>query len=434
MNNSISFLLYDLVSKYRKEDFIPKYRDLSPSGFQSIEEYEKYKNKKLESLTSWASLSVSFYKKLNLGDIGSFPVLTKDMLEAKGEEFCCESSLPVTIKSSSGTTSQPVKIKKDSYAMGWEQAVTYRSYRWAEISPGDKQARFWSTSIGAKNKFKQKLKEFALNRITYSAYSFDDSIYQGFAERLEVHKPNYFYGFPSFIADFASYLESRDWKVELKSLKAIITTAEALTQAQREVIERVFKVKVFQEYGCGEVGTIAHQNKDGAYFTNAENLYLEVLKEDGSISEFGKGELLVTEYFNRVQPIIRYRLGDVVTLSPPDEKLNIILPRIDEIHGRVREMFEVNGKKYSPAFFEHMLRTLQTNKHYLKKFQVIIKGQNLEFKIVKGVNFSKDIEGQITNYINANLGTFFKVEFSYHEDIAREPSGKYNLVKNLTKV
>jgi acyl-coenzyme A synthetase/AMP-(fatty) acid ligase len=109
-----------------------------------------------------------------------------------------------------------------------------------------------------------------------------------------------------------------------------------------------------------------------------------------------------------------------------------VLPILSEIHGRTREIFSVGDKKYSPAFFEHMLRALQSEKHYLKKFQVIINNNDLEFKIVKGVDYNREIKEKISKYLEDNLGGFFKVRFSYHDDIPRESSGKYSLVKNLT--
>lgn len=433
MKQNIAHIIYRISSNLREETTFRILKTITNNTFKNANELKAYQETKLKLICDWSSKNIPHYTNYKTKQFHDFPIITKDIIEELKDSLVLKNIEKVTSKSTSGTTSQPIKIYKDSLSMSWEQAVTYRSYSWAEILPGDKQARFWSSARGTKNTLKQKIKDFLLNRKTYSSYNFNDENFYTFLIDLNKQQPAYFYGFTSFIYEFACFIESNNIALDLKSLKAIITTAEPINFEQRSIIEKVFKVKVFQEYGCGEVGTIAHEAKDGNLYINAENLFLEIIKDNGTIDTEGTGELLVTEFYNKVQPIIRYKIGDVVTLTRANDDNPIILPIISEINGRIRDMITVDDRKYSPAFFEHMMRTVQANKHYFKQFQVIQNGKQLEIKLVKNVSYVNNIELKIKEILNKEFKNYFNIEMTFVDKIDREVSGKYRLVINKTK-
>jgi phenylacetate-CoA ligase len=64
-------------------------------------------------------------------------------------------------------------------------------------------------------------------------------------------------GYVSSLLDFAQFIENNKW--EFNKLKAISTTTETLLPNNREYLERVFKVPIFDQYGCGEISAISYE-------------------------------------------------------------------------------------------------------------------------------------------------------------------------------
>ena len=77
---------------------------------------------------------------------------------------------------------------------------------------------------------------------------------------------------------------------------------------QRETIARVFECRVVDRYGLAEFGVVAYQ-MDGD--SNALRVY------DGFVwpETTEEGEIVLTGLTNRMMPLIRYRTGDLATLT-----------------------------------------------------------------------------------------------------------------------
>lgn len=97
--------------------------------------------------------------------------------------------------------------------------------------------------------------------------------------------------------------------------REIWTGGEGLSPVQRERIGSTFGCRVHNEYGASEFLAMASECRHGTLHLNADWLILEAVDEhyrpvpDGVASH----TVLVTNLANRVQPLIRYDLGDSVT-------------------------------------------------------------------------------------------------------------------------
>jgi phenylacetate-coenzyme A ligase PaaK-like adenylate-forming protein len=131
-------------------------------------------------------------------------------------------------------------------------------------------------------------------------------------------------------------------------LHLITSIAEPLSHASRQFIESSFDVHVADSYSMAECQALttgclhfrgSHVNSDLAIFEVVDENYRPVpAGEPGA-------KVLVTNLYNSVQPLIRYEIGDVVTMSPTPCPCGSPLPLIQSIHGRTKERFwiEVNG-------------------------------------------------------------------------------------------
>lgn len=406
---------------------------------------EKATLKKIHDIIEYCRKHVPAYKKL-LGDITAsdinslscmqkLPVVTKKMLKDEKLDFRSkERHSLTTIKTTGGSTGQPVTIIKSRYAMGLELAATWRGYSWAGINIGDKQARFWGTPLSKKGKFQAGLIDFVCHRQRFSAFAYSHQALQSYTEKLKKFKPDYYYGYVSMLNEYADYIKEN--KITFESYpKAIITTAEILSEEVRYKLESVFHTSVYNEYGCGELGTIAHECQEGGLHLSTENMYVEILDNKGNYCSPGQlGEIIVTELNNTAMPLIRYQLGDLGMLSSESCKCGKGLPTLKDIKGRSYETIKLeDGRMFHGEFFMYIFEGAKRRGLGVAQFQVIQSARNsFNIKLVITSNEGKEaLEGYITSEIKAVMGNKLSIEYDYVDNIPRQQSGKMLLIKAL---
>jgi len=127
---------------------------------------------------------------------------------------------------------------------------------------------------------------------------------------------------PSFIATYptaASLLaaEQRAGRLGIRP-SAIWLGGETLSAVCRGEVRGAFQCRVLEEYGASECMSIACECDRGALHLNSDWVMLEPV--DRNYRPVAPGEtshtVLLTNLANRVQPIIRYDLGDSVAFDP----------------------------------------------------------------------------------------------------------------------
>jgi len=104
-------------------------------------------------------------------------------------------------------------------------------------------------------------------------------------------------GYPSRLCEVAHLLESG----ELPGLVAVICTGETLYAHQAQWLQRRLQAPVVNEYGCQETGI------SGLTCPEANRLHLD---GDRCLYEVFQEQLVTTDLWNRVMPLVRYRCGD----------------------------------------------------------------------------------------------------------------------------
>lgn len=375
---------------------------------------------------------ISLDKIENLNQMVVLPFLEKEDLREsanlmklkKKPAFC-------TTKTSGGSTGAPVTIHKPARAMGYELAAAWRGASWAGIDIGFRQARFWGVPMLRGTRRKSMLIDLVTRRIRLSAFKFRNDDLERYLQRLVKKPPDYLYGYTSMIHEFARFLEATNRTDALKPI-CVITTSEVLTPAVRETIERVFGCKVFNEYGCGEVGTIAHECSYGRMHINAENLYVEIVSAEGKVLGPGEiGEVVVTDLNNDYMPIIRYRLRDFASISYEGCPCGRNLPTLDSLKGRAYD-FIVNdiGEKFHGEFFLYIAEELTSQGLKINAIQFIKKVDKLEVLLSIGSEELLVAERYIKRKIADEFSSTILVEVKRVESIPREASGKLRVIKN----
>lgn len=142
---------------------------------------------------------------------------------------------------------------------------------------------------------------------------------------------------------------------DFPALRAAVVNGEVLSDAKRRFLEQVWSVPLFPDYGSTETTTLGGACAHGTLHLWAERFHFEVYDEaSGTCSEYGDGEIVVTSYHRRATPIVRYRLGDVVTVRPSSCPCGSDRPEI-VVHGRRGDAFTVAGRELYPGEVEDVV-------------------------------------------------------------------------------
>ena len=126
----------------------------------------------------------------------------------------------------------------------------------------------------------------------------------------------------------------------------IISVAEVLEPQVKTRIEQRFGTPVHQIYQCTE-GFLAHTCAHGNLHLNEDMVYIE---KDWIDRESGRFAPIITDFNRKSQPVIRYRLDDVLISDDAPCPCGSAFARISAIEGRCDDILDArtaNGEPYA---------------------------------------------------------------------------------------
>lgn len=115
-------------------------------------------------------------------------------------------------------------------------------------------------------------------------------------------------GSPTFLLQLARFAPSIDHPVDV-----VVSYAEILEPKAKAALAEAFGAPVHQIYACTE-GYIAASCPRGTLHLNDDLMHIRLVPRDGGPADCF--HIIVTDLFRRVQPIINYRLNDMIELDP----------------------------------------------------------------------------------------------------------------------
>src|SRR5260221_6638227 len=137
----------------------------------------------------------------------------------------------------------------------------------------------------------------------------------------------------------------------LSSVKKILTSAEPVSQAKRDKIERTWGAKLTDTFGMTEAGMMGAESRHdapGSGFRIWSDLYYCGVLDPKSFEPVAEGEvgtLVVTALWsNNVTPFLRWSSGDLVTWGEADDGAGpySVFPLLKHAH-RTAGFFKVRG-------------------------------------------------------------------------------------------
>jgi phenylacetate-coenzyme A ligase PaaK-like adenylate-forming protein len=196
----------------------------------------------------------------------------------------------------------------------------------------------------------------------------DDDLF----ERLAEFRPTHITAYASVLHEIARAVESG--KLTLKPwLEEVVNISERLMPQAREHYTEIFGAPLFDDYGMGECLFLTNGcSTSGGMHVNADWVILEVVDENNQPVPDGRpgAKVLVTNLANHVQPIIRYEVGDIVTMATEPCGCGNNMPLIAGIDGRDSEVFHIETESgtrtLQPTIFELAIgRVLEAREYQL---------------------------------------------------------------------
>ena len=134
---------------------------------------------------------------------------------------------------------------------------------------------------------------------------------------LRAWRPHLLAATPS---DLFELCEALDDDLTELGLRAVCVHSEPISRDERRHLEQRFGCPVAANYYCNEVWAIGAECSHGALHQFPDSTVLEIADDAGRPVPRGElGNVLVTSLHNRVQPFIRYRLGDLASWETEEQ-------------------------------------------------------------------------------------------------------------------
>ena len=364
-----------------------------------------------------------FYKNLlskrDEKDWKTLPVLTKSDLQQPLENRLSQGydRKQVYVSSTSGSSGHPFIFAKDkeSHALSW---VSFQDrYYWYDLDLNtSKQARFYGIPLSGLGYYKERLKDKLGNRYRFPIFDLCDRKLEDMVKKFRKTPFDYINGYTSSIVLLAKYLKTHQLILRdiCPTLKACIVTSEMLFPDDLLLMEQQFNVPIINEYGASEMGLIAFQNKDKQLQVDSELLFVEILDDQNRPLPHGEiGRIVITSFYNKAHPFIRYDIGDMGSLSPQS---TLKKPILENLQGRTSDIALLPSGKVVPGLtFYYVTKSIIEEDGNVNEF--IIEQYALDsFKFIytsqRPLNAveKKNIEKATSKYLEAGLHlTFEKV-------------------------
>ena len=280
----------------------------------------------------------------------------------------------------SGTTSKPVSFYRDTFGLFKDTilgvrllkfcGINWRKDRITSMGPSSSPGRFDYANKQAISDNLSPLLPTKHQHITY--------IYKDLKEKMDMmnqFKPDFIIGFPGDFQMMAA-LRKEGYGEDINP-KVIATSGGMLDAYVRSYIEDAFDCKVVDLYSSVEMGIGAVQCDDGNYHIFSDFIHLEFLDDGEPVSSGKPGHVVLTRFFGKGTPFIRYTgLDDIITPIYEECSCGLKTPLFKQIAGKVSQRIILpDGNYVTPVFFtrgvDAAMRALKTDK--VLQYQVVQK-------------------------------------------------------------
>ena len=417
--------------------------ELLQNQWMSPDELTRQQHQKLRDLLDYVAVNVPYYSGLlretsssdvqsdPLGVLGRMPRLDKDTIRRHLDDLISQdlSDNAIEPNSTSGSTGEALRFFTDRRSEPYRKAAETRSDMFAGWKFGEPVVRLWGAAMdqSVASSLRGKVHGWMTANRFLSSFDLSTNRMDEYIEVMRSAKPRLLVGYPGPLEAFAAHCRERG--AVFPGLHGIVSSAERLWPHQRDSIEGAFKVRVYDRYGCREVGQIASEceRQDGLH-VSVDRLVVEIVDDNFAPCEPGtEGRILVTDLDNYGMPMLRYDIGDRGTIDVRGPcTCGRGLPLLRNIGGRTLDVvLTAGGQRIGGTFWTLLLRS----KPGIRQFQVVQDAlSGVRIRYVADSDLEQSALAWFDERIREQCGADFVVKFERETKIDLPASGKHRLV------
>lgn len=360
------------------------------TNFKNRDDFEKWQHKKvvefIKRILPQSSFYQNYFKNLPIEQWQSFPTIDKSIMMENfnslntvgankeevfkiafsGEESRDFSKLykDIIVGLSSGTSgNRGIFLISKTESDFWSGAILAKTLP-NFITKKQKIAFFFR----ANSRLYENVKS---NTLEFHYFDLLDSIKSNI-EKLAALQPTIIIAPPSMLIEIAKMCG--DNKLNIKPNK-IISVAEVLDPLDEKYLRNQFNQTIHQVYQCTE-GFLGVSCKYGTIHLNEDIVAIQKEYLDEEKTKFMP---IITDFSRTSQPIIRYKLNDILTEKKTPCPCGSIFTALDFIEGRMDDIFVLQGLKNEEIliFPDFIRRAVIMSHNEIKSYQVIQSKKNI---------------------------------------------------------
>lgn len=243
--------------------------------------------------------------------LDDWPLLQKDALRRSTEEFRSTRSFMTVAASTSGSSGQPLPLRRSYRSIAFEQAVLDSILIKANLNPaeariavlrgdyvkapGDLSPPFWKVSNDNR---RLVLSSFHLCRDTSEYYR----------KALESFRPDVLLAYPSALDALLGLLRGQSRALHIP---LVVTSSEVLPRESWALANEYLGCQLVDRYGQAERVAEAEAYRPDCYYFTFGYAAVE-LQHRTSDAQFDFHEIIGTALWNTAMPLVRYCTGDLL--------------------------------------------------------------------------------------------------------------------------
>lgn len=373
----------------------------------------------LNDILTYAVTFSDYYKQYrDFKSLNDFPIVNKEILKQNWDKIAVkqyENYPDNRIKYTSGSTGTPFKMVMDRYKhCRWIAAN--KVFR-ANVGVLSHEKTLYISGTVADKKIPIERQE--RDNVFYLDFKYlSDDYLSNLIVDLADKSFRSLTAMASVLDKIARFVLSGNVPEFKGDMIAIFSVSETLKESTRKTVSEYFGCPVYVLYANEENGVLAVDDGSGnGYRANTADFYFEILSmDDDTPAKDGEaGRLVITDYFNKAFPVIRYENGDIVTKKTLDDGRVYIT----EIMGRKTDtLYTTDGRMVhyfnSISFLEPFMD--------IKQFQLIQEDYHNFTWILNTENHS--YEEMIIRECRELFGQDSNWKFEYVDEIPKLRSGK----------
>ncbi len=430
--------IYGLQQRQKRygKTYFEQVKFLNDAQYWDRKKLEVYQNNRLRGFMSDIYNKIPYYNNnpqykilsKEFSSIHDFPILPKQLVKQNLKDYYNPDQKKIVWGHTSGTTGSPMTFPISLEAYQKEYAFRNMHYQWSGLGLHNRQkiamCSAHPVSWHGRNKPPYWTYDMANNHLYFSTSHLSGSNFKYYIKKLEEFDPLLLHGHPSSIYLLA--LAYKKYGTKKLSLKSVYTSSESLLDFQRQKIESIFQMKVFNWYGTSEMTANIVECEKGELHLKEEHSFVEILNSENQPCGPGEtGRIISTNFNNLAFPLIRYDIGDTVVVSKnQNSKCGRSGLLIDSIEGRIDDyIFTPDGRivgRMSTIFrYAKNVIEAQFEQHSIE--EVIM-------RIVRGKGYSKEDEIELLKAVKMRLGNSIRISIDYVDQIPRTSNGKFRFI------